>query len=209
MNKKLLFGITEKGVIHTDIDPPILLDDKFKMVKESGVYDYFDKTPPVNQVSEYLRCSEKYDLPILAGGWFYLLGRDEELLFENIRIGSQLGSLVHNTQIMMDHANGSLVSDKEVSEIYLKAFEIGEKLGCRPTFEVHVNMWSEDFRRIEKVADLVERNGVPFRMTLDHSHVIFKINNPREQEVFNINLNYSSAANNKDCKHLYITDIIH
>tara|TARA_B100000315_G_scaffold116112_1_gene106478 strand:+ start:5526 stop:6542 length:1017 start_codon:yes stop_codon:yes gene_type:complete len=186
MNKKLLFGITEKGVIHTDIDPPILLDDKFKMVKESGVYDYLDKTPPVNQVSEYLRCSEKYDLPILAGGWFYLLGRDEELLFENIRIGSQLGSLVHNTQIMMDHANGSLVSDKEVSEIYLKAFEIGEKLGCRPTFEVHVNMWSEDFRRIEKVADLVERNGVPFRMTLDHSHVIFKINNPREQEVFNI-----------------------
>ena len=47
-------------------------------------------------------------------------------------------------------------------------------------------MWSEDFRRIEKVADLVEKQGIPFRMTLDHSHVIFKIDNLREQEVFNI-----------------------
>ena len=105
---------------------------------------------------------------------------------ENLRLGARLGSLVHNTQIMMDHHDGTLVSDEQVVEIYLRAYETGEACGCRPTFEVHVNMWSEDFRRIEKVADLVEKQGIPFRMTLDHSHVIFKIDNPREQEVFNI-----------------------
>ena len=44
-------------------------------------------------------------------------------------------------------------------------------------------MWSEDFRRVTKVGDAVEARGVPFRMTLDHSHVIFKIDNPGEQEV--------------------------
>ena len=186
MKQELLIGITESGVMHTDADPPIPLDTKFQMVKESGVYDYFDKTPPLELEDDYRQCSEKYELPILAGGWFYVLGRDEDLLMENLRLGARLGSLVHNTQIMMDHQDGSLVSDEQVVEIYLRAYETGEACGCRPTFEVHVNMWSEDFRRIEKVADLVEKQGIPFRMTLDHSHVIFKIDNPREQEVFNI-----------------------
>ena len=79
-----------------------------------------------------------------------------------------------------------MVTNEEVANIYLRAYEFGEKVGCKPTFEVHVNMWSEDFRRIEIVADIVESKGIPFRITLDHSHVIFKINNPVEQQVFNI-----------------------
>ena len=36
MGTDLLFGITESGVMHTDIDPQIPLETKFKMVKESG-----------------------------------------------------------------------------------------------------------------------------------------------------------------------------
>ena len=186
MKDKLLFGITESGIMHTDEDPTISLENKFQMVKSSGVYDYLDKTPLKEDINIYLRYSEKYDLPILAGGWYYVLGRDEELLMDNLRIGAQLGSLVHNTQIIMDHADGTLVTNDQVAEIYIKAYELGESVGCLPTFEVHVNMWSEDFRRIEIVAEQVNRRGVPFRMTLDHSHVIFKIDNPIEQEVFSI-----------------------
>ncbi len=41
MPNELLFGIAESGVMDTDSDPPIPLETKFKMVKESGVYDYF------------------------------------------------------------------------------------------------------------------------------------------------------------------------
>ena len=186
MKDKLLFGITESGIMHTDEDPNISLENKFQMVKSSGVYDYLDKTPLKEDINRYLRYSEKYDLPILAGGWYYVLGRDDELLMDNLRIGAQLGSIVHNTQIIMDHADGTLVTNDQVAEIYLKAYELGESVGCLPTFEVHVNMWSEDFRRIEIVAEQVKRRGVPFRMTLDHSHVIFKIDNPREQKVFGI-----------------------
>ncbi len=184
INRELKVGITEGGVLHTDAEPALDLDTKFRMVKEAGVYDYFDKTPPVGRVDEYLRCSDKYELPILAGGWFYTLGRDEPLLEDNLRLGASLGSHVHNTQIMMDHADGRLVTNNEVAETYLRAYEVGEKVGCIPTFEVHVNMWSEDFRRITEVADQVESKGVPYHMTLDHSHVIFKIDNPSEQEVF-------------------------
>ena len=47
MNRELKVGITEGGVLHTDAEPPYDLDTKFRMVKEAGVYDYFDKTPPV------------------------------------------------------------------------------------------------------------------------------------------------------------------
>lgn len=186
MGKDLLIGITGGGVMHTDSSPIPSLEEQFAMVKESGVYDYFDKTPPTEEINKYIKLSEKYDLPILAGGWFYVLGRDEILLEENLKKGAALGSRVHNTQIKTKHADGHIVTNEEVEEIYLRAYEIGEKVGCYPTFEVHVNMWSEDFRRVNQVGEKIESRGIPFRMTLDHSHIIFKIDNPEEQQVFNI-----------------------
>lgn len=181
MTTTLLIGITEGGVMDTDQHPPLDLDTRFRMVKESGVYDYYDKTPSLADVDDYLVVSERYELPVLAGGWFYRVGQDEALLKQNLEIGARLGSTVHNTQILLHHADGHVLSDNEVAECYLQAAEWGEQCGCLPTFEVHINMWSEDFRRVNRVADLVERHGVPFRMTLDHSHVIYKIDNPEEQ----------------------------
>ena len=186
MSKILPIGITEGSVMLTDADASFDLDTKFRMIKEAGVFDYIEKTPPPDLEGDYARCSEKYDLPIRAGGWFYSLGRDEGLLEENLKLGGRLGSVVHNTQILAHQADGRPVTNHQVAEIYLRALDWGEQAGCVPTFEVHVNMWSEDFRRISEVADLVEARGVPFRMTLDHSHVIFKIDNPKEQDVFDI-----------------------
>ena len=184
---RLQIGITERGIMHTDQDPEFDLDNRFRMVKESGVYDYYDKTPEdPGQLEAYLEASQRYDLPVRAGGWFYMLGRDESLLKEKLELSAQLGSRVHNTQILSRHADGHLVTNDEIIEIYLRAEEWGEACGCFPTFEVHINMWSEDFRRVSVVADAVESRGVPYRMTLDHSHVIFKIDNPVEQEVFDI-----------------------
>ena len=186
MSKKLPIGIAEGGVMHTDSDDPLDLDTKFRMIKSAGVFDYIEKTPPAELERSYARCSERYDLPIRAGGWFYALGRDEGLLEENLKMGGRLGSVAHNTQILAQHADGRPVTNDEIATIYLRAFDWGEQTRCVPTFEVHVNMWSEDFRRISEVADFVEARGVPFRMTLDHSHVIFKIDNPKEQDVFDI-----------------------
>ena len=182
----LQIGVTEASILHTDADEPLDIETKFRMVKESGVYDYYDKTPPAEEESTYARLSAKYDLPILAGGWFYQLGKDELLLKSNLELGARLGSEVHNTQIFWRHAQGRPVSNEEVMAVYLTAAEWGDKLGCTPTFEVHINMWSEDFRRIVEVAELVEARGVPFKMTLDHSHVIFKINNKAEHAMFGL-----------------------
>ena len=184
-HRNIRIGIAEAGIRH-DMSCPPDLATQFQLVKECGAFDYLDKTPPRAQLAEYARLSERFDLPILAGGWWYTLGRDEDLLAENIRVGAELGSLVHNVQIMMDHADGHLVTDQEVADAYVRAYDLGATLRCLPALEVHINMWSEDFRRVAKVAALVESRGIPFHLTLDHSHVIFKINNDRELKVFGL-----------------------
>ena len=184
MAQELLFGITQKNTAHRPVDPPISIDEMFRRAKD--IFDYFDKTPPAGEVEEYEAASEKYGLPILAGGWFYTLGRDEPLLEANLRLAQRLGSRVHNVQVMAAGHSGLPVTNEQVLEAYLRAYDIGRPLGVTPCFEVHVNMWSEDFRRVAEVAQAVEKFGVPYCMTLDHSHIIFKIDNPPEWDEFSV-----------------------
>ena len=85
MKKELLIGIQEAGVMHTawnEFD----LDTRFRMVKEAGVFDYYDKTPTPYDAPQFRRAVEKYGLPLTAGGWFYMLGRDEPLLQWHLQV---------------------------------------------------------------------------------------------------------------------------
>ena len=186
MASELLFGIQTNGIRHTEADGMPDIDTRFRMVKEAGVHDYIDKTPDPHEIEEFEAASEKYGLPVRAGGWYYTLGRDESLFEKNIKTAQRLGSLFHNTQILTHHEDGHPVTDDEVVAACMNFSEIGEKHGVIPCFEVHVNMWSEDFRRVANVGQAIEARGFKFNMTLDHSHIIFKINNPLEQEIGNI-----------------------
>jgi len=183
MGTDLLFGIQTNGIRHRHVDPMPDIDTRFRMVRDAGVFDYVDKTPGAHEIEAFARASEKYALPVRGSGWFYAYGEHRELLEHNLRIARDLGSVVHNVQVKTLGADGRPVTDAQVVEAYLFAYALGERLGVKPCFEVHVNMWSEDFRRVASVARAVEREGVAFCMTLDHSHVIFKMDNPREQEV--------------------------
>jgi hypothetical protein len=178
----LKFGCTANGTTHRDDNVPDIAT-KIRMVKEAGVFDYIDRTPPDEEFRDTLNASEKYELPVLAGGWFYTLGRDESLFEQNIIKGRLLDSKVHNVQVMTKHADGHVLTNDEVADFYMRAHDFGMRHNVVPCFEVHVNMWSEHFGRVEQVAELVKNRGVPFYMTLDHSHVIFKIDNPEEQLV--------------------------
>ncbi|MBM86203.1 MAG: hypothetical protein CMM47_09290 [Rhodospirillaceae bacterium] len=193
MATELRIGIQTNGIKHGHADPMPDIDTRFRMVKESGAFDYVDKTPASDEVEAFLAAREKYDLPIRTGGWFYTLGRDEDLLFENLALSGRLGSIVHNVQVMSFKEDGALVSNAEVVDFYERALVEGDRHGVHPCLEVHVNMWSEDFRRVEVVGRMIEERGLPFRMTLDHSHVIFKIDNPEEQEVFDIKRDIESG----------------
>ena len=180
MKNQLEFGIQTNGIKHTHLDPMPQIDKRFSMVKVASVFDYVDKTPEIEEIDLFLKASKKYKIPIKAGGWFYTIGEHKNLLKQNLKTAQSLGSKIHNTQIQSLNSDGNLVSNMEVRDAYLEAYDIGLKLGVTPCFEVHVNMWSEDFLRVVEVGNLVEDKGVEFNITLDHSHVIFKINNPGE-----------------------------
>lgn len=189
----LLVGIAEAGVMHQD-PLEFSLDDRFRMVKESGVFDYLDKTPPPQEAHLYRAAMEQHGLPLTAGGFYYRLGRDEPLLEWHLRLGREFGARVHNVQIFAADCAGHPVSDARVAEAYLRAAELGEETGVTPCLEVHVDMWSEHFGRVERVAALVEARGAVFNLTLDHSHVIFKIDNPDEQKVQGMDREILSGA---------------
>ena len=186
MAKTLLFGIQTNGIRHTEADGMPDIDTRFAMVREAGVFDYVDKTPDDHEIEAFRAASAKYGLPVRGGGWFYCVGRDEDLLAHNLAVAADLGSTVHNVQVLARRSDGELASDRDVVDFYERGLELGERQGVMPCLEVHVNMWSEDFRRVTPVGRLAEARGLPFRMTLDHSHVIFKMDNPKEQEVFDI-----------------------
>lgn len=160
------------------VEPP--LREQFRLVKEAGVFDAFDRLPMPGQVDDYLRCIEEFELPVKTASWFYALGQDELLLTEKLRLAAAVGAGQHNIMVYWHDAQGRPVSNAEVAEFYLRAYDEGMKLDVEPTLELHVNMWSEDPRRVLPVADLVRRRGVPFNLTLDYSHVIFKIDNAQE-----------------------------
>ena len=184
MANELLFGIQTNGIKHTHADPMPDVDTRFRMVRDAGVFDYVDKTPDPDQIEDFERARDKYGIPVRAGGWYYVLGQDEALFEKNLATARRLGSLVHNTQVKLHHARGHVVTDQEVADAYLWAQDLGARYGVTPCFEVHVNMWSEDFPRVARVGRMVEARGAEFNITLDHSHVVFKIDNPKEQEIF-------------------------
>src|ERR1700753_2848328 len=96
--KDLKIGIQEAGVMHTVFNA-FDTDTKFRMVKEAGVFDYFDKTPAPPEAVVYTRAVAKARLPLTAGGCFYMLGRDEPLLQWHLQMAREFGTRVQNVQI--------------------------------------------------------------------------------------------------------------
>ena len=43
--KKLLIGIAGSSILHKDTEPEFSIEEKFRIVSESQVYDYIEKTP--------------------------------------------------------------------------------------------------------------------------------------------------------------------
>ena len=179
MAREIKIGISGGGVLHTDAHVPDV-ETQFRMVRDAGVFDYFERTPLPGLLDTYKKASQATGIPLMSGGFFYALGRDEPLLEWHLRIGAECGMRVQNVQVPFRDAGGARVTDQQVADFYLWAAELGDRLGVVPCFEVHINMWSERFSRVAQVARLVEARGVLFNMTLDHSHVIFKIDNAGE-----------------------------
>ena len=190
--RQIPIGVVGIGIL-SPRNETVDVDTRFRMAREARTFDYVEQTPAPGELDHYRAASARHEMPLRAGGFYYRLGCDEELLWWHLRIGHDLGAQVHNVQVFTHHADGHLVSNEEIAHLYLRAFEMGERTGVTPCLEVHVNMWSERFSRVAEVGDLVERRGVPFYLTLDHSHVIFKMDNPREQRIQDLGADLASG----------------
>lgn len=182
-----LIGCNGRGAQVSSIHSPVSLDelpirDQFRLVKEAAVFDYFDRIPLKSNLDEYISAIEEFSLPVITASWFYQLGRDEDLLLQNFKLCKEVGAECHNIMTFKHHADGHVLSDQEIVDHYLYSYDAGMSLGVEPTFELHVNMWTEDFLRVKEVAEAVKSHGIPFNFTMDYSHVNFKIGNPQEQE---------------------------
>ncbi|RQR50261.1 xylose isomerase [Burkholderia sp. Bp9140] len=181
MAEAILIGVNLDGVLEHDGLPLPTPAERFRMIAGAGVFDYVEKNPARGEDLEpYFALVDRHALPIRVIGGIWCAGRDEAHVDEIIDAGARFGSTVLNCQVYAHHADGHPLSDREVADFYLRAYERGEPVGCLPSLEVHVDMWSEDFTRIARVAQLVEQAGAPFRITLDHSHLLFKIDNRAE-----------------------------
>lgn len=186
-----LLGCNGRGVQPSSIEHPIGLEElsireQFRLVKEAEVFDYFDRIPLRSNLDQYLSAIDEFSLPVATCSWFYQLGSDDALLSDNLKICHEVGAKCHNIMTFKEHADGHELSDQEIADHYLDVYDQGMALGVEPTFELHVNMWTEDFLRVSQVANLVKARGIPFNYTLDYSHVNFKINNPDEQRLSSV-----------------------
>ncbi len=185
---ELLIGCSGRGVRASSPRAPVTMVEhsigmQFGMIKAAGVFDYIARLPNRGNLDQYLAAMRKHDLRVEQPTWYYLLGRDEALLRDNLLICSEVGVRHHNIMTFAHHANGHTLSNAEVVDHYLETYEFGMSHDVEPSFEVHVNMWAEQFNRVAEVASAVQARGIPFNFTMDYSHVIFKIGNPAELEI--------------------------
>lgn len=183
---ELLIGCAGNGALHHDGLAAPSVDDSFEMVKQSGVFDYYDRFPPPGEIESYAAAAQRYGLPILAGTCGYTLDGDCARLEDDLAVSHRLGLRLHNIILFAENQSGHRLSDVDVADFYLHAWEAAEPLGIEPCLEVHIDTWSEDFRRVASVAQLVEDRGCTFNITLDCSHLLFKIGNKRELEISGI-----------------------
>ena len=157
--------------------------ERFKAVLDAGVFDYINWTPPAELLSACVAASEKTGVPMTTGNYIHQLGRHDELLGETMRNAGRAGAELVNVMLGTYAADGHELTDAEIVATFLCAAEAGDAVGVAVSFEVHVDCWTEAYKRVTPIVAQVRARGVPFHLTVDYSHVIFKIENPEQQTI--------------------------
>ena len=100
-------GCNGRGIRHLEA---VSLEEQFRMLRDSRVFDHFDRMPQSGEEAEYLRLANKYGMPIRTGLWSYTAGRDEGQLEKNLRICKEAGGEFHNIMLYNRHAAGHVVT---------------------------------------------------------------------------------------------------
>ena len=149
----------------------------FEKIAATRVFDYVNWLPPEPLIDECLIASEKTGLPMTTGNCQHDLTPGDEKLFRAIRNAARVNMRMLNVMLHTYATDGHEVTVHEVADTYMRACDLAEGLGLEVSFELHVDCWSEKYRKVEEVIDLVRMRGRTFNFTVDYSHVIFKIDN--------------------------------
>ena len=200
----LPIGINIDGVLEHDGLPEPSAAERFAWVAESGGFDFIEKNLVVGEsFAPYLDLVERHGVPIGVLGGIFTAGRDEARARAGIRLAGELKARLFNCQLFARHADGHAIDDGEVVEFYLGLLDAGAACGMRPSLEVHVDMWNEEFARVERVAERLARTNTPLRITLDLAHLLYKIGNAEELALSGLTLAEAEVRLMPDSPHAF------
>jgi hypothetical protein len=159
---------------------------RFEQVRDTGVFDYINWLPKPELLSDCVAASEKTGIPMITGNYIHQLGRNDEMLAKTMRNAARAGVRMVNVMLGTYAADGHELTDDEIVDCYIRTAEAGDAVGVALSFELHVDCWSEKYKRVTPIIEAVKARGVPFHLTIDYSHVIFKIGNPEQQEISDV-----------------------
>jgi hypothetical protein len=189
MKKMFPLGCAGLGIQSSSPENPVSLNEptifeKFDLLKEANVFDFIDHIPlHTGLVDDYIKGSQNSGIPIYSGYGCYVWGNHEQEFKTNVDLTAAVGAKYHNIMMAAKDINRNYLSNEDVANAYAYFYQYAESKGVTITFENHVDNWSEDYRRILEVSKLVEVKGIPFRLAMDYSHCIFKIENDIETHI--------------------------
>jgi hypothetical protein len=183
MAKDFLLGCNY-NFLQLDVDVPPLR--RFEMVRDTGVFDYINWLPRSDQLSECSAAAEKTGIPMTTGNYIHRLGKDDAMLTDSMRNAARVGMKLVNVMLGTYAADGHELTDAEIIDTYLRMAEAGDAVGVALSFELHVDCWTEKYKRVTPIALAIRKRGVPFHLTIDYSHVVFKIENPEQQAISDV-----------------------
>ncbi|HGH5397498.1 TPA: hypothetical protein ACJI3N_004066 [Raoultella planticola] len=170
-------GINLDGAIVNDYQPALTIPQQFAAVR--GHFDYVEKSLwPHEVLSPWLRESERCGVPIHVTGSTFQPDHDLQRACSIMRDAVAADISIMNCQILPPSlAKDDASALASVGEFYLELLEAGDKGKCLPTLEIHIDMWSEQFKRIEQLAAWLKQRQAPLYLTIDHSHLLYRLGN--------------------------------
>src|SRR4030081_3985945 len=100
MTSTFRIGCNGRGAQQSSLQRPVALeeasiDEQFRLVKEAGVFDYFARLPSAENMDEYRKAMDKYDLPVLTASWFYRLGEGDGPVSEKPSLSKEIRGTPH------------------------------------------------------------------------------------------------------------------
>lgn len=159
---------------------------RFEAVRDAGIFDYIDWLPQTELLSACIAASERTGIPMTTGYIIHQLGYDDASLTETLNNAARAGNKIVNVMLKRNAADGHELTNDEVVDLFCRMSEIGDKVGVAISFEVHTDCWSERLKQVTPVVEMAQRAGARFYLTMDYSHVLWRLENPEQLAISEI-----------------------